>query len=441
MSKIEVNEVDKQTGSTLTIGGSGTTVQLGTGASQTGFGRSGSVDWQTSIKTGNFTAANGEGYFIDTSSGAITMTLPSSPSAGNIVAVSDYAKTFDTNHLTIGRGGSNIEGSAADLILDAEGLAMTFVYADSTKGWKVVGAGRESDITDKAYIAATGGTETEDGDFKVHTFNSPGTFCVSAVGNAAGSATVNYLVVAGGAGGGQRGGGGGGAGGHRSNFPGCGLSVSVQAFPITVGAGGAGAAGSPGGNQGSSGANSVFSSITSAGGGGGGRWPGSGVGDTGVAGGSGGGGGSGFGGNIGGPGGAGNTPPVSPPQGNTGGSAAPIASPGGSGAGAGGGGIGAVGGNTPGIGIAGAGGAGTANAISGSPVTRAGGGGGGGNSCAGAAGPGGGGAGTTGTANGNAGTANTGGGGGGARNSTDGGSITGGAGGSGVVIIRYKFQN
>ena len=49
MSKVEVNEIDKQSGSTLTLGGSGTTVQLGTGASQTGFGRSGSVDWQTSI--------------------------------------------------------------------------------------------------------------------------------------------------------------------------------------------------------------------------------------------------------------------------------------------------------------------------------------------------------------------------------------------------------
>ena len=47
MSKIKVNEIDKRNGSTLTIGGSGTTVQLGTGASQTGFGREGSVNWQT----------------------------------------------------------------------------------------------------------------------------------------------------------------------------------------------------------------------------------------------------------------------------------------------------------------------------------------------------------------------------------------------------------
>ena len=72
MSKIEVNEIDKQSGSTLTIGGSGTTVQLGTGASQTGFGRTGTVNWQTGdIKTGDFTAVNGEGYFVDTSIGAL----------------------------------------------------------------------------------------------------------------------------------------------------------------------------------------------------------------------------------------------------------------------------------------------------------------------------------------------------------------------------------
>ena len=86
MSKIEVNTVAPQCGTTLTLGESGDTVVLGTGASQSGFGREGSVDWQTTIKTGDFTAVSGEGYFINTSSGAITMTLPSSPSAGDIVA-------------------------------------------------------------------------------------------------------------------------------------------------------------------------------------------------------------------------------------------------------------------------------------------------------------------------------------------------------------------
>ena len=91
MSKIEVNEIVKSSGSTLTLGGSGTAVTLGSGATQTGFGRTGTVDWVTTKKTGDFTAVSGEGYFIDTSSSTITMTLPASPTAGSIVAINDYA--------------------------------------------------------------------------------------------------------------------------------------------------------------------------------------------------------------------------------------------------------------------------------------------------------------------------------------------------------------
>ena len=106
MSKIEVNKVEPQCGTTLTLGGSGDTVTLGTGASQSGFGREGSVDWQTgSIKTAaTFTAASGEGYFVDTSSNAITANLPAG-SAGAIVAFSDYARNFSNNNLTISTNG------------------------------------------------------------------------------------------------------------------------------------------------------------------------------------------------------------------------------------------------------------------------------------------------------------------------------------------------
>jgi len=105
MSKIEVNEIVKASGSTLTIGGCGTAVTLGTGATQSGFGRSGSVNWQTSsIKTSTFTAVSGEGYFCNTSGGTFTVNLPAG-SAGAIVAVSDYTRTFDSNNLTINPNG------------------------------------------------------------------------------------------------------------------------------------------------------------------------------------------------------------------------------------------------------------------------------------------------------------------------------------------------
>jgi len=86
-----------QSGTTITLGASGDTITLASGASQTGFGRTGTVDWQTgSIKTSTFTAANGEGYFANTSGGAFTMNLPAG-TAGNIVSVVDYTNTFQTN--------------------------------------------------------------------------------------------------------------------------------------------------------------------------------------------------------------------------------------------------------------------------------------------------------------------------------------------------------
>ena len=71
-----------QSGTAITIGASGDTVSLASGASQTGFGRSGSVNWDTTAKTSDFTAESGKGYFVNTSSGVVIVTLPASPTAG-----------------------------------------------------------------------------------------------------------------------------------------------------------------------------------------------------------------------------------------------------------------------------------------------------------------------------------------------------------------------
>ena len=146
-STIKVNNIQNQCGAniinensnTITIGASGDTIALASGASQSGFGRSGTVNWQTgSIKTSTFTAANGEGYFADTSSGAITMNLPAG-TAGAIVSVVDYTNTFQTNNLTIAPNGSQkIGGVAASLALSTEGQSITLVYVDDTEGWKNV---------------------------------------------------------------------------------------------------------------------------------------------------------------------------------------------------------------------------------------------------------------------------------------------------------------
>ena len=120
MSKIEVNTVDVQCGSTLTLGSSGKTVQIACGATTVGMGRTGTVNWCTTAKTSPFTSVSGKGYFVNTNSGAVTITLPSSPSAGDIVAVADYQNTFQTNNLTIGRGGSKINGECRDAKLSTQ---------------------------------------------------------------------------------------------------------------------------------------------------------------------------------------------------------------------------------------------------------------------------------------------------------------------------------
>ena len=94
----------------------------------------GGTDWQA-VKTGTYTAVAGEGVFANTTSGAWTLTLPSSPAIGDEVSVVDYAGTFDTNNLTIGRNSKNIQGSAADLTVATERAGFTLVFTDSTQGW------------------------------------------------------------------------------------------------------------------------------------------------------------------------------------------------------------------------------------------------------------------------------------------------------------------
>ena len=417
-SKISVNTVETHSGSTLTIGKSGDTVSLGSGASASGFSKSGAVNWQSAIKTSDFTAVSGEGYFVNTTSGAITVTLPASPSVGAIVAIKDYAGTFATNNLTIARNGSNIQGAANNSLIETNRASVVLVFADSTKGWLYTNESNVGDNILQPFIAATGGTITTSGDFKIHTFTSSGTFTVTDAGGPGGSTTVDYLVIAGGGGGGKVVGGAGGAGGYRESFPNPatgGFPVSAQAYPITIGAGGTNAS-SPVPQNASPGSNSTFSTITSAGGGSGGSSGGGGGAD----------GGSGGGGAYGGSGGTGNTPSVSPSQGNNGGSGSqPIGLAGGIAGGGGG-----AGGYREGKASSDCYTASPLNAPAGLPVSVQGypitvGGGGA--------------AGTSSPREGANGSASifssiTSAGGGGTPG------ITGGAGGSGVVMIRYKFQ-
>jgi hypothetical protein len=417
------------------------------------------VEWQ-SVFTGDgstgLTAVAGRGYFIDTTSGTVTVTLPASPKIGDTVTIADYATTFATNNVTINPNGNKIEADTANGTLSTNDQTHTLVYTDSTQGWKIINQDTASAIQ-PSFIAATGGTVTTSGDFKIHTFTGDGCFVVSSLGGGgspcAVASTVDYLVVAGGGGG--AGGtaynlgsaGGGGAGGFREskdstlNSPHTasplaattGLTITATTYPVTVG-GGAAAQVCSGPNcytAGTRGSNSIFSTITSTGGGGG---QASCTPNPAITGGSGG------GGNYqAGTGGSGNTPPTSPSQGNPGGNGNTSTPPYASGGGGGAGGAGSnflPGGSGPG-------GSGATTSITGSPVTYAGGGGGSGSDSEtpGAGGPGGGGAGGSPSVLATDGTANTGGGGGAANsNPHPAPTTTTGAGGKGIVVIRYKYQ-
>ena len=296
MSEVKVNKISPRTNcGTVQLGDSGDTITIPAGATITnsgtaaGFGSTGEISWDTTKKTGDFTGVSGVGYFVDTTSGVVTVTLPSSPSAGNVVGVADYNGTAETNAITVARNSSNINGATDDFDISKNFSSVQFIYVDATVGWQTVFTGNVSDAQN-IFVAATGGTVTCCGNFKIHTFTGPGTFTVTNAGSPAGSTTVDYLVIAGGGSGGTGNptynlcgeGGGGGAGGYRESSgaaSGCytrsplgacvsALAVTAQGYPITVGAG-AGAASGGSQTTGNKGSNSIFSTITSAGGGGG----------------------------------------------------------------------------------------------------------------------------------------------------------------------------
>src|SRR5210317_2446604 len=158
------------------------------------------TQWQ-SVFTGDgstgLTTVAGRGYFINTTSGTVTVTLPASPSAGDVVVLKDYARTWNTNNVTV--ASALFDGSSNTNTFSTNGQTVTLVYMDDTKGWSLVNEDTTSSLGAQ-FISATGGTVSTSGDYKIHTFTGDGCFVVSSTGNPIGSDTVDYLVVAGGAG-------------------------------------------------------------------------------------------------------------------------------------------------------------------------------------------------------------------------------------------------
>jgi len=95
----------------------------------------GGAAWQAVVTSTTLTTVSKQGYFINTSSNAITATLPTSPTLGDFISFIDYAGTFDTNNLTVARNGHKIQGDASDLTVATERAGFTLVYVDATQGW------------------------------------------------------------------------------------------------------------------------------------------------------------------------------------------------------------------------------------------------------------------------------------------------------------------
>jgi hypothetical protein len=198
------------------------------------------ISWQ-SVQSSGFNAAANNGYPCNTTSGAFTVTLPASPTAGQLISIIDYAGTFATNNLTINPNGNKINSNTSNVVLITNREAINLVYIDSIQGWLAY-----ADV-----YSTTNPLPTQ--------------------------YTASYLVIAGGASGGGNAGSGGGAGGVVSG------TISLLkglTYTTTVGGGGATSTG-----VGNSGNPSSFSGVTTAVGGGGGGTSGG----NGVSGGSGGG--------------------------------------------------------------------------------------------------------------------------------------------------------
>ena len=224
------DDVKLVAGSNITLTPSGDNITIASSDSV------GGISWQSTPKTASFTASASEGYFVNTTSAAITVTLPSSPSAGDEIHLVDYAGTADTNAITV-TSSNKINSTTDDYAISYERGGVSLVYSDSTQGW----------------IAYNATNETSTALAQELIFD------------------VDFLVVGGAGAGGSHVGGGGGAGGLRTSYgsnSGGGASAesaitisTLGSYTVTVGAGGAS------GTTPSNGTNSTFATVTSTGGG------------------------------------------------------------------------------------------------------------------------------------------------------------------------------
>ena len=107
------------------------------GTQWTGLG--GGNPWQTVTNSDSpVSGASNDRYFVDTSSGPITINLPASPQTGDQISFIDVAGTFDTANLTIGRNSLKIMGDTSDMTVAIENAGIQLAYSGATNGWRLV---------------------------------------------------------------------------------------------------------------------------------------------------------------------------------------------------------------------------------------------------------------------------------------------------------------
>ena len=132
MSEVKVNKITPRSGTAVTIGDAGDTVDLSNATVTLPEGTGG---LSYSAKTSDFNAVTGFAYIVDTTSGAVTATLPSSASIGNQIHFIDGSGTFDTNNLTVARNSHKIQGLAENLVVSTERAGFSLIYYNVANGW------------------------------------------------------------------------------------------------------------------------------------------------------------------------------------------------------------------------------------------------------------------------------------------------------------------
>jgi hypothetical protein len=133
------NLITQTNSTTITIGSTGQTISLASGASSSGFG----LSWNPTVQTTNFTASVNVGYMVNTSTAAITVTLPAAPSISDQIAFVDFNETAATNNIILNPNGLKIDGTTSNTFITKGGEGVTILYSGTTRGWIPVSAANE----------------------------------------------------------------------------------------------------------------------------------------------------------------------------------------------------------------------------------------------------------------------------------------------------------